>query len=179
MIVTALTVSKGKLALLETVTAQSVRGQLRPPDEWLTGLDDCEREGCQGGHVLADLAKRWSGGPADLIAVIGEGDAWMPEHLLLLAESMAIHPEAGFCYTIAREHRSLGEERKIGTDPPSRDGIAASALVYRAGLALIMDWGPWASFSTWDLVSQWMTAGVQWVHTPDLTVDTWAPCLYR
>lgn len=110
----------------------------------------------------------------DYIAYLDDDNAWRPEHLALLCKALDDNPRAGFAYSKLVTHP---QGQVIGTDPPTYGGIDTSVIVHRRELLDIARW-PKPNQITfdqhapdWDIVANWLRAGTQWVHVPEVTVD--------
>lgn len=111
----------------------------------------------------------------DLIAYLDDDNAFMPNHVQLLAEALTDHPDRDFAYSRMFRH-GLGDV--IGSEPPGYGQIDSSILMHRKdGPAQFGLWPVPAPYEVdWEFVHAWLTAGATWLFVPEVTVDYYYKC---
>lgn len=106
----------------------------------------------------------------DLIAYLDDDNAFKPNHVQVLADVLAEHPDRDFAYSKMYRH-GLGDV--IGAEPPEHGRVDSSILMQRADTHL--KFGLWpvpAPYAVdWELVKTWVLNGATWVFVPEVTVD--------
>jgi glycosyltransferase involved in cell wall biosynthesis len=130
------------------------------------------------GHIARNAGADWATG--ELIAYLDDDDAYRPEHVALLAQALADHPEAGFAYSLMVQHYGPDNWHQIGGTEPVCNGIGTPMVMHRREL---LDkhggWGPASATEDWELFSRWLQAGVAYVHVPVITVDVWPSSIHE
>jgi hypothetical protein len=104
----------------------------------------------------------------ELIAYLDDDDVYRSDHIELLAQALAEHPEAGFAYSKMMIHG-----REVFSDPPMFANIGTPMIMHRKSLLLVGAWGPDGMAEDWDLVNSWLKAGVRYAAVDAVTVDVW------
>jgi len=109
------------------------------------------------------------------VAYLDDDNAYRPEHIATLVAALQDSPDVDFAYSQMVTHPS---GNLIGYREPQYGGIDTSLLMHRAGVP--QKYGMWPEpheiagdkhAPDWGVVERWLTAGAQWVHVPQVTVD--------
>jgi hypothetical protein len=109
------------------------------------------------------------------IAVLGDDDAFVPEHVERLLEE-ARKKELEFVYGRIRQTLPDGSVSVLCEFPPRVEGVALQSAIYHAGLSFIEFELGHALFdkpNDWGLIDRMMRAGVRIGMVDEVSVDYW------
>ena len=143
-----------------------------PQSEGLTGRFD-QLPGREPGQHWGGPARRRGIELArgDLIAYLDDDDAYRPDHVALLAAALGEHPEAGFAWSQMLCHQPHGDEVIGG--PLCSGGVGTPMLMHRREILTAATSRPACADEDWQLVAEWLEAGIADVVVPVITVDVW------
>jgi glycosyltransferase involved in cell wall biosynthesis len=133
------------------------------------------KEGLKGSHVRQAGLKAASG---EFIAYLDDDDAYRPEHLWQLVSRLLANAHLGFAYSQMYCHDPSGAGDVVFSDPPRLGGIGSPMVVHRREILETATWGPDSATEDWDLVSKWMSAGIQYEAVEQVTVDVYPASRY-
>jgi glycosyltransferase involved in cell wall biosynthesis len=132
-------------------------------------------DGGKGSHVRQAALLVASGA---YIAYLDDDDAYRPEHLWQLASRLLANTHLGFAYSQMHCHDPAGTGDVVFSDPPGLGGIGSPMVVHRREILETATWGPDSATEDWDLVSQWLAAGIQYEAVEQVTVDVYPASRY-
>ena len=113
----------------------------------------------------------------DLITYCDDDDALRPDHCALMAAALLSDPEAGFAVSRMATHGGA-HSTVIGHGPLACGNVGSPMIMHRRET---LDYGTWDSSSwieDWELVQQWLEAGIKYANVDAETCDVW-PSGYR
>jgi glycosyltransferase involved in cell wall biosynthesis len=109
---------------------------------------------------------------SDFVAYIDDDDALRPEHVQLHVKALEA-AGAAWSYSVMASYSNSGLWTEIGWGPPQYGQIGTPMIVHRRSTLEHGTWGPASATEDWELVQRWITAGLEHVHVPAVTVDVW------
>ncbi len=128
------------------------------------------------GHLARLHGIEFSSG--ELIGYVDDDDALRPDHCALLAETLEKNPDVGWASSLMASH-GPDTTKEIGHGAPACGNIGTPMIMHRRETLAHGTWGPAGDFEDWDLVNQWIHAGIGHIQVPEVTIDVWPSLFYR
>lgn len=109
----------------------------------------------------------------ELIAHLDDDDAYREIHISTLVKAFIDDPEIQWAYTFMIQHFPNRVDNVIGTNPPQYMGIGTPMIMHRRELAEVAFFGAEHHCDDWNMVNQWLAAGVKYACIPVVTIDVW------
>jgi len=107
------------------------------------------------------------------IAYLDDDNAYRPDHLDLLIRALTTDRCAAFAYSRILVHAN--PSYVVGATPPAFTQVDTSSILHRRELLAVATWHEWEA-PDWDLVNDWVTAGVRWRFIDEVTADYFLDC---
>lgn len=109
----------------------------------------------------------------EYIAYLDDDDAYRPEHVALHVAALESTPGAGFSRSIMASHNPSGM-LPIGYGNPAAGNIGTPMIVHKRELLEVATWRDgFSEYEDWELVEQWIRAGVSWAAVDEITIDVY------
>jgi glycosyltransferase involved in cell wall biosynthesis len=146
----------------------------REHDLWFAELPEHEPSE-HWGHLARLTATDLASG--SLIAYCDDDDSLRPEHCARHAAALLAHPEAGFSVSRMLAHGGP-HSTVIGHGRLAAGNVGSPMIVHRKEILKHGTWETASWLEDWELVAQWLAAGIKCADIHEETADVW-PSRYR
>jgi glycosyltransferase involved in cell wall biosynthesis len=126
------------------------------------------------GHWARVLGLEYSAG--EYITYCDDDDALRPEHCQLMVDALEKNPNAGFAVSRMVSHHA--HPVVIGWGPLACGNVGSPMIMHRRSTLEQGTWKRPSWVEDWELIEQWLNAGVKYVNVDAETADVY-PSVFR
>lgn len=130
------------------------------------------RYGCRARRYGLERAR------GSLIGYNDDDDALRPQHVSKLVAAMKADPAADFARSLMVQNHPSGTANIVGYGVPAACNIGTPMILHKRELTATATWGDASNMEDWNLVEQWLAAGITYASVDEVTVDVWPSVYY-